>query len=115
LTALHVFLSLSISLYANLHIFLQASGTICRQYDEKCRHLRNQESRGENQMSVDRTRAAVKDLYSRILVAIQRIDMVSKNIEDLRDKELQPQLEELIGRYWFSIQFLLNYIHAMIQ
>jgi hypothetical protein len=37
--------------------------------------------------------------------------MVSKNIEDLRDKELQPQLEELIGRYWFSIQFA-QYIHA---
>jgi predicted nucleic acid-binding Zn-ribbon protein len=90
---------------------LQASGTICRQYDEKCRHLRHQESRGENQLSIDKTRAAVKDLYSRILVAIQRIDMVSKNIEDLRDKELQPQLEELIGRYWFSIQFV-QYIHA---
>jgi hypothetical protein len=66
-------------------------------------------------MSIDKTRAAVKDLHSRILVAIQRIDMVSKNIEDLRDKELQPQLEELIERYWFSIQFLLNYIHAAIQ
>ena len=50
-------------------------------------------------MSIDKTRAVVKDLHSRILVAIQRIDMVSKNIEDLRDKELQPQLEELIGRY----------------
>ena len=50
-------------------------------------------------MSIDKTRAVVKDLHSRILVAIQRIDMISKNIEDLRDKELQPQLEELIGRY----------------
>lgn len=76
---------------------VKASGTICRQYDEKCRHLRHQESRGESQMSIDRTRAVVKDLYSRILVAVQRIDMISKNIEDLRDKELQPQLEELIG------------------
>ena len=88
---------------ANLHIALQASGIICGQYDEKCKHLRHQESRGENQLSIDRTRAAVKDLYSRILVAIQRIDMVSRNIEDLRDKELQPQLEELIERYWFSV------------
>ena len=66
-------------------------------------------------MSIDRTRAVVKDLYSRILVAIQRIDMISKNIEDLRDKELQPQLEELIGRYGFSIYFLLNYKHIAIQ
>jgi hypothetical protein len=56
-------------------------------------------------MSIDKTRAVVKDLHSRIFVAIQRIDMISKNIEDLRDKELQPQLEELIGRYVF--QYLL--------
>jgi predicted nucleic acid-binding Zn-ribbon protein len=80
-------------------LFLQAGSAVCRQYDEKCRQLRHQESRGESQMSIDKTRAVVKDLHSRILVAIQRIDMISKNIEDLRDKELQPQLEELIGRY----------------
>ncbi|RCV45047.1 hypothetical protein SETIT_9G421800v2 [Setaria italica] len=82
---------------------VKASSAICRQYDEKCRQLRHQESRGESQMSIDKTRAVVKDLHSRILVAIQRIDMISKNIEDLRDKELQPQLEELIGsltRMW---------------
>uniref|UniRef100_A0ACD5YM49 Uncharacterized protein n=1 Tax=Avena sativa TaxID=4498 RepID=A0ACD5YM49_AVESA len=97
---------------------VKASGTICRQYDEKCRHLRNQESRGENQMSVDRTRAAVKDLYSRILVAIQRIDMVSKNIEDLRDKELQPQLEELIGsltRMWATMLECHLHQHDIIK
>ncbi|CAD6203402.1 unnamed protein product [Miscanthus lutarioriparius] len=76
---------------------VKASGAVCRQYDDKCRQLRHQESRGESQMSIDKTRAVVKDLHSRILVAIQRIDMISKNIEDLRDKELQPQLEELIG------------------
>ncbi|CAD6203423.1 unnamed protein product [Miscanthus lutarioriparius] len=76
---------------------VKASSAVCRQYDDKCRQLRHQESRGESQMSIDKTRAVVKDLHSRILVAIQRIDMISKNIEDLRDKELQPQLEELIG------------------
>ncbi|KAM0875250.1 hypothetical protein ACQ4PT_036938 [Festuca glaucescens] len=97
---------------------VKASGTICRQYDEKCRHLRHQESRGENQMSIDKTRAAVKDLYSRILVAIQRIDMVSKNIEDLRDKELQPQLEELIGsltRMWATMLECHRHQHDIIK
>uniref|UniRef100_A0A0D3FHV2 DUF632 domain-containing protein n=1 Tax=Oryza barthii TaxID=65489 RepID=A0A0D3FHV2_9ORYZ len=85
---------------------VKASGAICRQYDEKCRQLRHQESKAESQMSIDRTRATVKDLHSRIIVAIQRIDMISKNIEDLRDKELQPQLEELIGsltRMWSTM------------
>ncbi|CAM0872967.1 unnamed protein product [Alopecurus aequalis] len=97
---------------------VKASSIICRQYDEKCRHLRHQESRGENQISIDRTRAAVKDLYSRILVAIQRIDMVSKNIEDLRDKELQPQLEELIEsltRMWATMLECHRHQHDIIK
>lgn len=41
----------------------------------------------------------MKDLHSRIGVAIHRIDTISKKIEELRDTELQPQLEELIGGY----------------
>lgn len=69
---------------------------IRREYDAKCRLLREQESRGEHKDRVDKTRATVKDLYSRIRVAIQRIDSISKRIEELRDKELQLQLEELI-------------------
>ncbi|XP_026664655.1 protein ROLLING AND ERECT LEAF 2-like isoform X3 [Phoenix dactylifera] len=76
---------------------VKASGFIRREYDMKCRLLRHQESRGENQYRIDKTRAAVKDLHCRIRVAIQRIDSISKRIEELRDKELQPQLEELIG------------------
>ncbi|KAL3619630.1 hypothetical protein CASFOL_034542 [Castilleja foliolosa] len=62
-------------------------------FDQKCKLLRQQESRGE---STDKTRAVVKDLHSRIGVAIHRINSISKKIEEIRDKELQPQLEELI-------------------
>ncbi|KAK3147389.1 hypothetical protein QOZ80_3BG0281770 [Eleusine coracana subsp. coracana] len=97
---------------------VKASSAICRQYDEKCRQLRHQESRGESQMSIDKTRAVVKDLHSRILVAIQRIDMISKNIEDLRDKELQPQLEELIGsltRMWATMLDCHRHQHEIIK
>ncbi|CAN6320171.1 unnamed protein product [Urochloa humidicola] len=97
---------------------VKASSVICRQYDEKCRQLRHQESRGESQMSIDKTRAVVKDLHSRILVAIQRIDMISKNIEDLRDKELQPQLEELIGsltRMWATMLECHRNQHEIIK
>nr|CAB3496094.1 unnamed protein product [Digitaria exilis] len=97
---------------------VKASGAICRQYDEKCRQLRHQESRGESQMSIDKTRAVVKDLHARILVAIQRIDMISKNIEDLRDKELQPQLEELIGsltRMWTTMLECHRNQHEIIK
>ncbi|MQM07694.1 hypothetical protein Taro_040536, partial [Colocasia esculenta] len=74
-----------------------ASGIIRRKYDMMCRQLRHQDSKGENTYKIDKTRAAVKDLHSRIRVALHRIDSISKKIEELRDKELQPQLEELIG------------------
>ncbi|OQU92687.1 hypothetical protein SORBI_3001G389100 [Sorghum bicolor] len=97
---------------------VKAGSAVCRQYDEKCRQLRHQESRGESQMSIDKTRAVVKDLHSRILVAIQRIDMISKNIEDLRDKELQPQLEELIGsltRMWATMLECHRHQHDIIK
>ncbi|XP_075490088.1 uncharacterized protein LOC142528797 [Primulina tabacum] len=62
-------------------------------FDLKCKLLRQKESQGLN---TDKTRALVKDLHSRIRVSIHRIDSISKKIEEIRDKELQPQLEELI-------------------
>lgn len=72
----------------------------------KCKLLRQLESQGrqlesKGSIRIDKTRATVKDLHSRIRVAIHRIDHISKRIEELRDKELQPQLEELIEGYAF--------------
>ncbi|RWW27040.1 hypothetical protein GW17_00008539 [Ensete ventricosum] len=77
----------------------QASGIIRREYDMKCRLLRQKESTKVKPENIDKIRAVVKDLHSRILVAIQRIDSISKKIEEIRDRELEPQLEELIGGY----------------
>ncbi|GMY10257.1 nitrate regulatory gene2 protein [Fagus crenata] len=82
---------------------VKASGIVRKEYDLKCKILRQLESNGESSHKIDKTRAVVKDLHSRIRVAIHRIDSISKRIEDLRDKELQPQLEELIeglSRMW---------------
>ncbi|BAT89071.1 hypothetical protein VIGAN_05275200 [Vigna angularis var. angularis] len=75
---------------------VKASGMIRREYDMKCKVLQHLESKGEKTYKIDKTRAVVKDLHSRIRVAILRIDSISKRIEELRDNELQPQLEELI-------------------
>ncbi|MCL7035056.1 hypothetical protein MKW94_025474 [Papaver nudicaule] len=82
---------------------VKASGLIRSEYEIKCKLLRDQDSKGESRQKIDKTRAVVKDLHSRIRVAIQRIESISKRIEELRDKELQPQLEELIeglSRMW---------------
>lgn len=94
---------LTIQLF-NLESFndLQASGIIRKKYEMKCKLLRSQESKAESPYKIDKTRAMVKDLHSRIIVALHRIDTISKKIEELRDKELQPQLEELIGGYVFK-------------
>ncbi|EOY34293.1 hypothetical protein QUC31_018513 [Theobroma cacao] len=82
---------------------VKASETVRNEYDLKCKILRQLESKGESSNKIDKTRAVVKDLHSRIRVAIHRIHSISKRIEDLRDNELQPQLEELIeglSRMW---------------
>lgn len=81
---------------------------IRRDYDMKCKILRQLESKGESSNKIDKTRAVVKDLHSRIRVAIHRINSISKRIEELRDTELEPQLEELISGYVF-IHFSLSF------
>ncbi|KAF2322702.1 hypothetical protein GH714_029128 [Hevea brasiliensis] len=52
--------------------------------------------RGDDELAMDKTRAAVKDLHARILVAIRSAESISKRIEKLRDEELQPQIVELL-------------------
>ncbi|KAF9676335.1 hypothetical protein SADUNF_Sadunf09G0128000 [Salix dunnii] len=84
---------------------VKASEMLRREYDMRCRTLRELESSGKSlhNIKIDKTRAVVKDLHSRIRVALHRIDSISKRIEELRDTELQPQLEELIeglSRMW---------------
>lgn len=75
---------------------VKASEIIRSYYDVKRKLLRQLESKVETPQRIDKTRAVVKDLHSRIGVAIHRINSISRKIEEIRDKELQPQLEELI-------------------
>lgn len=89
-------------------LLFQAGQVLRNNFDQKCRLLRQQESRGEN---TDKIRAGVKDLHSRIGVAIHRINSISKKIEEIRDTELQPQLEELIEGY---IRFSILICHFII-
>ncbi|XP_077214800.1 nitrate regulatory gene2 protein-like [Tasmannia lanceolata] len=65
-------------------------------YEKKCAQLRNQDVKGEDPSVVDKTRATIRDLHTRIKVSIHSVESVSKRIETLRDEELQPQLMELI-------------------
>ena len=91
--------------YPEIILIFQASELVRKEYDFKCRLFRQLESKGESSKKVDKTRAVVKDLHSRIRVAIHRINSISKKIEELRDNELQPQLEELIEGYVMPVLY----------
>ncbi|KAG6705817.1 hypothetical protein I3842_07G197900 [Carya illinoinensis] len=67
-------------------------------YEKKCMQLRNQETKEEDPISVDKTRAAIRDLHTQMKVSIHSVEAISKRIETLRDEELQPQLLELVGK-----------------
>ncbi|KAF5749819.1 hypothetical protein HS088_TW03G00145 [Tripterygium wilfordii] len=75
---------------------VKASESVRKKYDRKCEQLRHQFAKDCSARVIDKTRAVVKDLHSRIRVAIHSVDSISKRIEKMRDKELQPQLIELI-------------------
>ncbi|XP_022970949.1 nitrate regulatory gene2 protein-like isoform X2 [Cucurbita maxima] len=75
---------------------VKAGDSMRKLYEKRCSRLRNQDIKGSNGVTTDKTRAAVKDLYARILVAIRSAESISTRIEKLRDDELQPQIIELL-------------------
>ncbi|KAI3462051.1 hypothetical protein Pfo_018714 [Paulownia fortunei] len=75
---------------------VKASEYIQKEYDRRCDHLRHQFAKDLSPQVIDKTRAVVKDLHSRIRVALHAVDSISKRIEKMRDEELLPQLLELI-------------------
>ncbi|XP_058179529.1 protein ALTERED PHOSPHATE STARVATION RESPONSE 1 [Rhododendron vialii] len=75
---------------------VKASESIRKDYDRKCDQLRHQFAKDQSAQVIDKTRAVVKDLHSRIRVALHAVDSISKRIEKMRDDELHPQLVELI-------------------
>ncbi|KAL2493558.1 hypothetical protein Fot_37315 [Forsythia ovata] len=82
---------------------VKASESIRKEYDHKCDQLRHQFAKDLSPQAIDKTRAVVKDLHSRIRVALHAVDSISKRIEKMRDDELLPQIMELIqglARMW---------------
>uniref|UniRef100_A0A0E0LWY4 PUM-HD domain-containing protein n=1 Tax=Oryza punctata TaxID=4537 RepID=A0A0E0LWY4_ORYPU len=72
-------------------------------YEKRLNHLRNQDVKGDEPSSVDKTRATLRSLHTRMKVSIHTVQSISGRIEVLRDEEMQPQLMELIqglSRMW---------------
>ncbi|XWS62619.1 hypothetical protein CRYUN_Cryun06bG0026700 [Craigia yunnanensis] len=75
---------------------VKAGDSIRKIYERKCSQLRSQDVKGYDELTMDKTRAAIKDLYARILIAIRSAESISKRIQKLREEELQPQIVELL-------------------
>ncbi|XP_022748533.1 uncharacterized protein LOC111298120 isoform X2 [Durio zibethinus] len=72
-------------------------------YDRKCRKLKRLDERGAEANKVDSTRNIIRNLSTKIGIAIQVIDKISVTINKIRDEELWPLLNELIeglNRMW---------------
>ncbi|GER35159.1 hypothetical protein STAS_11416 [Striga asiatica] len=95
---------------------VKASESIQKEYNRKCDQLRHQFAKDMSSQIIDKTRAAVKDLHSRMRVALHSVDTISKRIEKMRDEEMLPQLLELIhGIYSQEPMFDCNIKLQMAQ
>ncbi|KAL6846049.1 hypothetical protein ACP4OV_023497 [Aristida adscensionis] len=75
---------------------VKAIDQIRQTYEKKCVQLRNQDAKGSELRSAEKTRTTVRDLYTRIWVSLRAAESISDRIQKLRDEELQPQLVELL-------------------
>ncbi|KAJ4964220.1 hypothetical protein NE237_024159 [Protea cynaroides] len=65
-------------------------------HDRKQKRLRRLDEKGAEADKVESTRTLVRDLSTKIRIAIQVVDKISITITRLRDEELWPQIHELI-------------------
>ncbi|KAJ8765120.1 hypothetical protein K2173_010606 [Erythroxylum novogranatense] len=75
-------------------------------HERKLRKLKRLDERGAEAHKVDATRTIIRDLSTKIRIAIQVVDKISITINKIRDEELWPQLNELIqglSRMWKSM------------
>ncbi|XVF45660.1 hypothetical protein PTKIN_Ptkin02bG0224900 [Pterospermum kingtungense] len=72
-------------------------------YERKCRKLKQLDEMGAEANKLDSTRTAIRNLSTKIRIAIQVVDKISVTINKIRDEELWPLLNELIeglNRMW---------------
>ncbi|KAL8196813.1 hypothetical protein R6Q57_024467 [Mikania cordata] len=75
-------------------------------HEEKKRKLVRMDEKGAEPHKVDATRSLVRSLSTKIRIAIQVVEKISQKINNLRDEELWPQLNDFIEgltRMWRSM------------
>ncbi|KAK3152266.1 hypothetical protein QOZ80_2BG0156610 [Eleusine coracana subsp. coracana] len=72
-------------------------------YEKKCDLLRSQDANGAEPYAIEKTRAAIRDLRTKLNISLTSVDNVSRRIAAVRDDELLPQLTQLVralARMW---------------
>lgn len=69
------------------------------EHEQKARRLKRLDEKGAESSKIDETRKDVRNLSTKIRIAIQVVDRISVKINTLRDDELWPQLNEFIKGY----------------
>ncbi|RVW84496.1 Nitrate regulatory gene2 protein [Vitis vinifera] len=64
-------------------------------HEKKLSTLQSQEYKGDDEIKLDKTKAAIKRLQSLIIVTSQAVSTTSTAINELKDTDLVPQLVEL--------------------
>lgn len=64
-------------------------------HEKKLSTLQSQEYKGDDEIKLDKTKAAIKRLQSLIIVTSQAVSTTSTAINELKDTDLIPQLVEL--------------------
>lgn len=68
-------------------------------HEEKKQRLVRLDEKGAEPHKIDATRTFVRSLSTKIRIAIQVVDKISEKINNLRDEELWPQLNDFIKGY----------------
>ncbi|KAI3785347.1 hypothetical protein L1987_44463 [Smallanthus sonchifolius] len=75
-------------------------------YEKMCKRLNELDAKGAESSKIDAAQASIRRLMTKLNVSIKAIDAISCEIHKVRDKELQPQVSELIYgliRMWQAI------------
>ncbi|KAI3777321.1 hypothetical protein L1987_47121 [Smallanthus sonchifolius] len=75
-------------------------------YEKMCKRLNELDAKGAESSKIDAAQASIRRLKTKLNVSVKAIDAISCEIHKVRDKELQPQISELIYgliRMWQSI------------
>ncbi|CAM6064398.1 unnamed protein product [Sphagnum tenellum] len=79
-----------------LYLEVKEAEALRIEFEKKCALYRNQDARGEDQLVIDRTRANIKMLQTRMAVAVHAVESAAAEVQRLRDDELYPQLLQLL-------------------